>query len=65
MRELKAAEIRELTPKEREEKLHELQMELMRERGAAAMGGAPSNPGRIKELRRSIARMLTVMREVK
>ncbi len=44
-------------------KLTELQDELMHERGVAAMGGAPPNPGKIRALRKNIARILTITRE--
>lgn len=60
---LKTKEIREMEPTERKEKLYELRNELMREKGIAAMGGAPTNPGKIKALRISIARLLTIMTE--
>ena len=60
---LKAKEIRELTPEERREKLVELKSELMHERGVAAMGGSPPSPGKIRQLRMSIAKLLTIMRE--
>jgi large subunit ribosomal protein L29 len=60
---LKTKEIRELTGPERKDKLYELRNELMHEQGIAAMGGAPTNPGKIRALRISIARMLTVMKE--
>lgn len=60
---LKAKEIRELSPDERLEKLKELKSELMHERGVAAMGGSPPSPGKIRQLRMSIAKLLTIMRE--
>ena len=60
---LKAKEIREFTKEERYEKLEELKRELMHERGIAAMGGSPPSPGKIRQLRTSIARMLTIMHE--
>jgi len=60
---LKAKEIREYTPEERREKLKELKSELMHERGVAAMGGSPPSPGRIRQIRMSIAKMLTIMQE--
>jgi large subunit ribosomal protein L29 len=60
---LKAKEIRGFTSEERREKLEELKRELMHERGVAAMGGSPPSPGKIRQLRTSIARMLTIMRE--
>jgi len=60
---LKAKQIREFTKEERFEKLEELKRELMHERGVAAMGGSPPSPGKIRQLRTSIARMLTIMHE--
>jgi large subunit ribosomal protein L29 len=60
---LKAKEIREYSKEERFEKLEELKRELMHERGVAAMGGSPPSPGKIRQLRTSIARMLTIMHE--
>jgi large subunit ribosomal protein L29 len=60
---LKTKEIREFTPEERREKLNELKSELMHERGIAAMGGSPPSPGKIKQIRMEIAKILTIMRE--
>jgi large subunit ribosomal protein L29 len=60
---IKAKEIRAFTPEERKGKLDELKRELMHERGVAAMGGSPPSPGKIRQLRTSIARLLTIMRE--
>ena len=60
---MKAKDIRQLTPEERREKLKELKEELMHERGVSAMGGSPPSPGKIRQLRTSIARLLTIMRE--
>ncbi len=60
---LKTKEIREFTSQERIEKLEELKRELMHERGVAAMGGSPTSPGKIRQLRTSIARILTIMHE--
>jgi len=60
---LKAKEIRDFTPDERREKLNELKSELMHERGVAAMGGSPPSPGKIRQLRMNIAKILTIMRE--
>ncbi len=60
---LKSKDIRAMTPEERDNKLKELRSDLMHERGVAAMGGAPKNPGKIQAIRRNISRMLTIMRE--
>jgi len=35
----------------------------MHERGVAAMGGAPPSPGKIRAVRRNIARILTIIGE--
>lgn len=52
-----------MTREERKAKLREMRDELMHERGMAAMGGAPKSPGTIRAIRKSIARLLTVMNE--
>jgi len=61
---IKPSELRKMSPEERAQKLEELRKELMYERGVAAMGGAPVNPGRLRALRHSIARILTVENEL-
>ena len=58
-------EIRKMSDKEREEELESLMTDLMRERGLIATGGAPENPGRVGELRRTIARLKTAEGEVR
>jgi len=60
---LTADEIRDLSDGEREEQLNDLQLELSQERGQIAVGGFPENPGRIREIRRTIARIKTVQNE--
>lgn len=60
---IKTTEIREMSAEERADSLEELRSELMHERGVAAMGGAPANPGKIRDLRTSIARILTIQKE--
>ena len=56
-------EIRDMTPAEREAELDDLETELLNAKAVQAAGGAPENPGRIGELRRTIARIKTVQRE--
>lgn len=60
---LRTKEIRAMDPDGRAKRLVELRDELMHERGVAAMGGAPPSPGKIRALRKNIARILTIMRE--
>ena len=57
-------EIRKMSERERKEELESLRMDLMRERGIIATGGAPENPGRVREIRRTIARIKTVEGEL-
>jgi len=63
MTEIHPIEIRDMTPAEREAELEEFQTELLNAKAVQAAGGAPENPGRIKELRRAIARIRTIQRE--
>ena len=60
---LRTKEIREMTPEERMDELDKMTSELIRERALASAGGAPDNPGRIGELKRTIARIKTIQRE--
>jgi large subunit ribosomal protein L29 len=60
---LKVKELRQMNPEERNEKLKELKEELMHERGVSAMGGSSPSPGKIRQIRQSIARILTIMQE--
>jgi len=56
-------EIRDMTPAERAAELEDLRTELLNDRAVKAAGGAPENPGRIKELRKAIARIKTIQSE--
>ncbi len=60
---LRTKEIRAMDTPAREKKLGELHDELMHERGVAAMGGAPPNPGKIRALRKNISRIHTIQSE--
>jgi large subunit ribosomal protein L29 len=57
------AEIRDMTAAEREAELDELETELLNARAVQAAGGAPENPGRVGELKRTIARLKTIQQE--
>ncbi|ADJ14404.1 50S ribosomal protein L29 [Halalkalicoccus jeotgali] len=60
---LHPAEIRDMTPAEREAEVEELRTELLNMKAVQAAGGAPENPGRIGELKRTIARVKTIQGE--
>lgn len=62
---LRNNEIRDMRPEERMDELEKLRNELIRERALTSAGGAPDNPGRIGELRRTIARIKTIQNELK
>jgi len=60
---LRIKELRKLKPEDLDKKLNELKLELLKERGNIEMGGNIKNPGRIKIIRRDIARILTLKKE--
>ena len=62
---LKIKQIREMKPEELEKKLSELKLELVKELGNVKMGRPVKNPGKIKQLRRAVARFNTVKKEKK
>jgi large subunit ribosomal protein L29 len=57
---LRVKEIKGMSPAEREKRLEELRAELTRARALRTGGGTVESPGRIREIRRAIARILTV-----
>jgi large subunit ribosomal protein L29 len=57
---LRKREISQLLPEERRKKLTELRTELAKMRTTVESGGRMENPARIKQLRKTIARLLTV-----
>jgi len=61
----KIDEIRNMSEDEIAEELRKLENDLVRERGIVVAGGAPEKPGRIKDIRRTIARIKTVQTERK
>ena len=56
-------EIRDMTAAERAAELEDLETELLNARAVQAAGGAPENPGRVGELKRTIARIKTIRQE--
>jgi large subunit ribosomal protein L29 len=61
----KMKEIRDMNDGEIAEELRKLELDLVRERGIVTAGGAPEKPGRIRDIRRTIARIKTVQMERK
>ncbi len=62
---LRVKEIREMKQEDLDKRLSELRLELMKEIGNVKMGKASKNTGKIKQLKKAIAKVLTVEREVK
>ena len=62
---IRVKEIREMSSEERRKKLNEFRTELLRLKTMVKAGGTVENPARIKELRRAIARILTIENEQK
>jgi large subunit ribosomal protein L29 len=60
---LRKREIRQLLPEERNKKLAELRTELTKLRTNVKSGGTVENAGRIRELKRTVARILTISHE--
>ena len=60
---LRMDEIRDMDTEKRQERLQELRTELIKIKTMIRAGGSVENPGRVKALRKTIARILTVMNE--
>ena len=60
---VKAEEIRKKDTAELKERLGDLNKELVQERGQIEVGGFADNPGEIKEMKKTIARIKTVLNE--
>jgi len=61
---MKPSEIRELSEKERDEKIADLQQEIFNLKFQLATGKI-ENPSRLKTMRRDIARMRTIQQEAR
>jgi len=57
---LRKREIRQMLPEERTKKISELRAELTTIRTQVKSGGTVDNPSRVRELRRTVARLLTL-----
>lgn len=61
---LRAKDIRQMNKEERQKNLNELRQRLLKHRARVASGGTLDSPGEIHELRRTIARILTIEHEI-
>jgi len=62
---LRLKDIRDLSSEKRKEKVTEFRTELARLKTMVEAGGSINNPTRIRELRKTIARILTIEAEEK
>ncbi|MFW9924326.1 MAG: 50S ribosomal protein L29 [Candidatus Thorarchaeota archaeon] len=60
---LRMREIRYMTPDQRKTQLKTLQKELAHLRAGIATGGSLEKPSKVKDVKKAIARILTVMKE--
>jgi len=56
---IKKKQLKEMTSPDLVNRYNELKLELSKERGQMAIGGSPTNPGRVRELKRTLAKILT------
>ena len=57
---IKRKKLHEMSSKELDEKLKELRLELSKDIASSEVGGSVKSPGRIREMKRTIARILTM-----
>lgn len=60
---MRIEEIRKLSDEELDEKLEDLKEEYMKMKTQIAQGTPPDKPGRVKEVKKTIARILTIKKE--
>jgi len=60
---MRMKEIRDLTPEEKEKRIMDLRAELLRLQAMVKAGGTVDDPGRIKEIKKTLARLFTVQKE--
>ncbi len=57
---LRLSELRKLSPEDTQKKLSELHIELAKERANIHIGAPVSSPGKLREIRKTIARIKTL-----
>jgi large subunit ribosomal protein L29 len=60
---IRVKEIRDMSTEDRSKRLGELRTELLRLRTMIRAGGTVENPARVKEIRKAIAKILTIEHE--
>ena len=57
---IRKRDLKNMTSGDVDKKLAELKMELSKQLGSVEIGGTVKSPGKIKEIRKTIARLLTI-----
>ncbi len=60
---IKNNELRRMSIKQLEEKLVDLKKDLIKVNAQVATGTVPDNPGNVKNLKKGVARIFTIMKE--
>ena len=60
---LRSKEIRKLEEKDLKTKIYDLKLELAKERANIRIGASVTSPGKLREIRKTIARIETIRRE--
>ena len=63
MTKLDAQELRDMAEDELNQQLQELERQLVEEKGQIEVGGFAENPGQIGQMKKSIARIKTILNE--
>lgn len=63
MTSLKVKDIKKLSEKDIEKKLDEMRLELAKEKANISIGASVTSPGKIKDTKRAIARILSIKKE--
>jgi len=62
---IRRADLRVMAEEDLRKKAAELRLEVAKERGKVKVGGVAENPGRVREARRTLARIETMLNEKK
>lgn len=62
---IRKKEMKTISKTDLEKKAESLKIEMAREKASAFVGGSVKNPGRIKEMRRTLARINTILNSPK
>ena len=61
---MKTKELRSMSEKDLQSKLEDLRKDLIKENAQVATGTTPKSPGKIRNIKKTIARILTILKEV-